>query len=113
MSATPPPNQALADLSALLGAENVRSLLRTFLIECPRLVGEMPGADRRTRERIVHNLKSNARIVGAIELSQRLAGLELRLREPAEPDLSAAEIAAVAADFEQLSASLRPFAATA
>lgn len=113
MSPPLPPNQALSELSALLGLENVRSLLRTFLAECPRLVGQLPGADRPTRERIVHNLKSNARIVGAIDLSERLAGLERRLRDPAQPDLDTTEIAVLAGEFEAVAAGLRSFAGAA
>lgn len=110
MPAVPPPNQAVADLVSLLGEANVRVLIRTFLRECPRLIEQMAQGDRRTQERVAHNLKSNARIVGAVDLSAQMNELELRLHSPEGADLTPAEIAAIGARFAAVAAPLRDFA---
>ena len=71
MPDVPPPNPDLADLAGLLGEENVRTLVRTFLREYPLLLAEMKAGDRKTRHRVVHSLKSNSRVIGARDLSTR------------------------------------------
>jgi len=109
MSGPTPPNADLADLAKLLGVDNVRILVRTFLREYPLMLQEMKNGDRKTRHRIAHSLKSNSRVVGARELSTRMATLEARLAQPDEPDLNARECAEIERAFEIVGRALRDF----
>ena len=104
------PNPDLASLAAVLGEENVRILIRTFLAECPGLLGSLETGDRRTRQRIAHSLKSNTRVLGARAFSDRMAELERRLSNPEEPDLTPAEFADIAAELQRFSEPLRAYA---
>lgn len=110
MSGQPPPNADLAELVALLGTDNVRQLLRTFLREYPVLLHQLSVGDRKTRHRIAHSLKSNARVIGARTLSGRMAEIEDRLANEKERDLDEREITQIADDFERAAATLRTFA---
>ncbi|HVU34420.1 MAG TPA: Hpt domain-containing protein [Opitutaceae bacterium] len=104
------PNDDLANLIALLGEENVRSLIRTFLHEYPGMLKQLADGDRATRHRLVHSLKSNARVIGERELSAHLAALEERIGTPGARDLDAAELADIARRFEAVAVPLRAFA---
>ena len=110
MSEHPLPNRELAELASLLGEENVRLLVRTFLQEYPVLLRELETGDRRTQQRVAHSLKSNTRVVGARELSSRLAVLEERLARDDKSGLSRDEVAAIAAELESVAVPLRAFA---
>lgn len=110
MPGVPPPNPDIADLAALLGEDNARVLVRTFLNEYPALLRQLAAGDRRTRHRIAHSLKSNTRVIGARELSARMAATEARLNGTSAPDLSSEEIAAITGEFEAVAAGLRAFA---
>ena len=104
-----PPNPDLADLANLLGVDNVRILVRTFLREYPLMLVEMKTGDRKTQHRIAHSLKSNSRVVGARDLSARMAALEARLASEDEPDLTARECAEIEREFQVVGHSLREF----
>ncbi len=106
----PPPNPDLAELARLLGEENVRLLVRTFLTEYPGLMQTLKAGDRNTRVRIAHSLKSNTRVVGARTLSARFADLERRLADPGQPDLAAGEYEALLGELETDVRPLRQFA---
>ena len=106
-----PLNEDLAQLLALLGEDNVRALIRTFLREYPLLLQQLANGDRKTRHRIAHSLKSNARIIGARALSARMATIEERLNTATEPDLTPADIATISAEFDVAAEPLRSFAA--
>lgn len=109
MPGTPPPNKALADLAAVLGDDNVRTLVRTYLREFPLSIQNLGGGERRDRHRMAHSMKSNSRLVGALELSQCMAELELRLADASGRDVSAEEITSIKAQFETVAAPLRAF----
>jgi HPt (histidine-containing phosphotransfer) domain-containing protein len=109
MSAVPPPNEALVELAAVLGEENVRSLVQTFLRDFPKSLKELGGGERKNRHRVAHSLKSNSRLMGAYALSERLAALEARLEPETGPDVLPADLAALAAEFEEVAAPLRSF----
>lgn len=106
----PPPNQALAELAAVLGADNVRMLVRTFLRDFPVSFAQLSTGERKDRHRIAHSMKSNSRLVGALELSQRMAALEKRLADADNGDVNAEDLAAITADFEAIAGPLRRFA---
>ncbi len=106
---TPPPNPALTELAAVLGDENVRALVRTYLREFPLSLEKLGGGDRPTRHRLAHSMKSNSRLVGALALSQRMAALELRLADENGPDISAADLTAIAGEFAAVSGPLQAF----
>ena len=110
MLTTPPPNEALAELAAVLGDDNVRTLVRTFLRDFPvsfEALSKSP--DRKDRHRIAHSMKSNSRLMGATELSQRMADLEDRLAQANGADLKPDDLKLIAADFEAIAGPLRAF----
>lgn len=109
MSSAPPPNEELADLAAILGEDNVRTLVRTFLQEFPVLLHELSGGDRKNRHRLAHSLKSNSRLVGAIQLSRQMAAIEERLASPTGADIDAEDLSVVAREFEAIVLPLRTF----
>ena len=109
MSDVPPPNEALADLASVLGDDNVRTLVRTFLRDFPPSFQELNGGDRANRHRIAHSINSNARLMGAISLSDRMAELEKRLEGPAGDDITPADLRAINAEFEEIAGPLRAF----
>ena len=105
---TPPPTDALRDLAEVLGDDNVRSLVRTFLAEFPVSVRELSSGDRKNRHRIAHSLKSNARLMGALRLSERMASLEARL-EAGGQDVTPEDLASIQVEFEEVAGPLRGF----
>jgi hypothetical protein len=109
MSTSPPPNDALADLAAVLGPENVRTLVRTFLRDFPVSFAAFAKADRPNRHRLAHSMKSNSRLMGAHGLSKRMAELEARFAEESGPDITPEELASITADFEAIAGPLRKF----
>jgi HPt (histidine-containing phosphotransfer) domain-containing protein len=106
---SPPPNDALAELSSVLGEDNVRTLVRTFLRDFPASIRELEGGERKNRHRVAHSMKSNSRLMGAMGLSQRMAALEARLEGESGDDVTPADLAAIAAEFEQVAGPLRTF----
>jgi HPt (histidine-containing phosphotransfer) domain-containing protein len=109
MSSAPPPNKELADLAAVLGEDNVRTLVRTFLQDFPVSLRELSGGDRKNRHRIAHSLKSNSRLMGAIQLSQQMASLEERLATATGADVSTEDLTAAAREFAAIVSPLRAF----
>ena len=109
MANTPPPTASLAELSDVLGEDNVRTLVRTFLKDFPGSLRELSNPDRKERHRAAHSMKSNSRLMGAMDLSQRMADLEKRLESPDGADVSPADLAAIMAEFETAAGPLRTF----
>jgi len=83
MSSTPP-NEALAQLNEILGLEDTRDLVRTYLKEYPGLVRSMAEGDRETQHRAAHSLHSSSRYMGLSTLLPLLLALETRLMQPNE-----------------------------
>lgn len=110
MSSSPPPNEALVELASVLGEDNVRTLVKTFLRDFPASLKELSGGDRKNRHRIAHSLKSNARLMGAYTLSDRMAALEERLGSDVGPDVNPQDLMAIKTDFDRIAGSLRGFA---
>jgi HPt (histidine-containing phosphotransfer) domain-containing protein len=108
MSNVPPPTDALVELAAVLGEDNVRTLVRTFLRDFPVSMRDLGGGDRKQRHRIAHSMKSNSRLMGAMALSQRMAALEGRLESNGD-DVTPADLAAITKEYEQIAAPLRLF----
>ena len=109
MSAVPPPNEALAELAAVLGEDNVRTLVSTFLRDFPLSFKELSGGERKNRHRVAHSMKSNSRLMGAMALSKRMAELESRLERPDGLDVTPADLTAINAEFEEIAGPLRAF----
>jgi HPt (histidine-containing phosphotransfer) domain-containing protein len=109
MPNVPPPNEALAELASVLGEDNVRTLVRTFLRDFPGSFQELSSRDRANRHRVAHSMKSNARLMGAIALSDRMAELEKRLEGPSGADIVPADLIAINAEFEHIAGPLRAF----
>lgn len=110
MSSVPPPNTDLADLAAVLGDDNVRTLVRTFLRDFPVSLAELgaPG-ERKNRHRIAHSMKSNSRLMGAHALSQRMAALEARLEQPNGGDITPDDLVLIERDYQSVTGPLREF----
>lgn len=111
MSNVPPPNEALAELASVLGDDNVKTLVRTFLRDFPPSFQELSGGDRSNRHRIAHSMKSNSRLMGAMALSERMAELEKRLEGATGADITPADLTAIQAQFEEIAGPLRAFTA--
>jgi HPt (histidine-containing phosphotransfer) domain-containing protein len=109
MASAPPPNEELAELATVLGDDNVRGLVRTFLRDFPRSLDALSAGDRRNCHRIAHSMKSNARLMGAHQLSQRLAALEAQLDSSAGPDINADDLARISEEFAAIAGPLRTF----
>jgi HPt (histidine-containing phosphotransfer) domain-containing protein len=114
MSSVPPPNDELAELASVLGEDNVRTLVRTFLRDFPASFAELSGpGERKNRHRISHSMKSNSRLMGAHALSQRMAHLEHRLEEPNGGDITPDDLRLIMSDFEAVAGPLRAFVGAA
>jgi HPt (histidine-containing phosphotransfer) domain-containing protein len=109
MSTVPPPNEALAELATVLGDENVRTLVRTFLRDFPVSFRELCSGGRKDRHRIAHSMKSNSRLMGAHRLSQRMAAIEARLSQDEMADITADDLTAIQAEFDAIAETLRVF----
>jgi HPt (histidine-containing phosphotransfer) domain-containing protein len=110
MPPVPPPNPALAELATALGADNVRTLVRTFLREFPMSFAQLTGGERQNRHRVAHSMKSNSRLMGADSLSRRMAELEARLSEENERDVTPDDLTKISAEFDAIADPLRKFA---
>ncbi len=108
---TPPPNPSLRELAAVIGEENTRNLVRTFLREFPASLKELTLVDRKHQHRLIHSMKSSTRVVGAHDFSAKLAQLEENLAEPALPNLSPPELQQLTGEFENVAGPLRDFVA--
>lgn len=109
MSTSPPPNAALAELADVLGEDNVRTLVGTFLRDFPESFSQLSGGDRKTRHRIAHSLKSNSKLMGAFELSRRMADLEARLESDNGIDVTPQDLQEIAAEFATVAGPLQAF----
>ena len=109
MPDVPPPTEALAELAAVLGDDNVKTLVRTFLRDFPGSLKELQGGDRKNRHRVAHSMKSNTRLMGAMMLSERMADLEKRLDDPTGVDVTVVDIASITSEFEEIARPLRAF----
>lgn len=105
----PPPTEALVELANVLGDDNVRTLVRTFLRDFPLSYQELSGGDRKNRHRVAHSMKSNSRLMGAYDLSQRMAQLEARLAQEGGGDVTPDDLQAIAAEYEVIAGPLRAF----
>lgn len=105
-----PPNRAIADLVDLLGVADARELVRTYLHEFDTIIRQLATGDRQKQHRLTHSLKSSARHMGAMHLSQRLATLEARLQLP-DGTLTPDDLMAVTEEFERSAGPLRNFLA--
>ncbi len=102
-----PPNEALAELSDVLGVSNVQTLVHTFLRDFPISIRALAAGNRTDRHRFAHSMKSNARLMGAHQLSERMALLEERLASKTGSALTPEALAAITAEFETVAAPLR------
>ncbi len=104
-----PPNEALTELSDVLGVANVQTLVHTFLRDFPISIHDLETGTRTDRHRFAHSMKSNARLMGAHELSDRMAALEERLASETGSDLTPEDVTAIKAEYEIVAAPLRKF----
>ena len=108
MSASIPPNEALAQLVDILGMDDTRELVRTFLKEYDGLIRSMTVQDREVQHRAVHSLKSSCRHMGLTLLMRKLEALEARVLLP-NGKVTMEDIAAVNSEFERQVPPLRNF----
>jgi HPt (histidine-containing phosphotransfer) domain-containing protein len=105
----PPPNSAIAELASALGEDSARELAEMFLTSFEAVLRDLNAGDREERKRAAHSLKSSARIVGATNLSARMAELESRLTNTTG-DITPEDITATINEFERISVALRSYA---
>src|SRR5215472_5019272 len=81
MSETVIDRATFANLEETAGADFVRDLVDTFLVEAPRMLEELNSAlaanDAERFRRIAHSLKSNSNTFGALTLGAMAKKLEL------------------------------------
>jgi HPt (histidine-containing phosphotransfer) domain-containing protein len=109
---TVPPTAELAQLADLLGVAETRDIVRTYLSEFALLYHRLSHGTPEEQHRTAHSLKSSARQMGDLALSQRLAELETRLKTLGGT-VTAADLATITADFEKSANALRSYAASA
>ena len=73
------------------------------------MLTELGGGERKNRHRVAHSMKSNARLMGAHDLSKRMAALEARLESENGPDVTADDLTLISRDYELISGPLRAF----
>jgi HPt (histidine-containing phosphotransfer) domain-containing protein len=108
--AGPAPNEALAELATLLSVEDARDLVRLYLGDFPGMMEALTTGPGKDHLRLAHSMKSSSQYMGAHALANRFADLEQRLSLPGET-ITPADLAALAADFEQVAGPLRAFVA--
>ena len=109
MDKSTPPNPSISALVDVLGLDDTRELVRTYLREFDGLIRTLAGGTHEAKHRTAHALKSSARHMGAHSLSQRMAALELRLQSPAG-EVTADDLCAITEEFERSAGPLRVFA---
>jgi HPt (histidine-containing phosphotransfer) domain-containing protein len=109
MSPFSPSNPALSELADVLGPEVARDVVRVFLQTFPAMLHELGHGDRERSRRAAHGLKSSARQMGAVALSDQMATIETRLALP-DGKVTADDLASVAAEFAATAGPLRTFA---
>ena len=107
----PPPTAALAELSEVLGADNVKTLVRTFLRDFPISIRDLDTGDRKNQHRFAHSMKSNARLMGAKDLSHRMGEIEERLAVEGGDNLTPQDIVAIKTEYEVVAGPLRVYVA--
>jgi hypothetical protein len=105
----PPPNNAISELAAVLGDEATREVVRLFLDDFPVSIGRLEKGAREDQVMIAHGLKSSALHMGAMDLSRRMAELELRLGKPGKT-LSGSDLEGAMSDFGAVAPLLRQYA---
>ena len=105
-----PPNEALVELADILGEEDTKDLVRTFLQDFPNLVKVLQTGDPEAQKRTAHSLKSTARHMGALALSRKMALYEQRLSEPGALALTGDDVMQVVEEFEKSAGPLRAYA---
>jgi len=107
-----PPTAALKELAEVLGDNDTRELVRTFLQDFPATLRMLASGKHEDRLRMAHGLKSSARHMGADALSRRMAALEVKLSQSgaAEGIPSTEDLSIAVEEFERAAALLRPYA---
>lgn len=103
------PTPAVAMLVEELGVESTRELVQIYLREFDRLSAELASGDRTRQHFAAHSLKSSAHHMGATSLGDLMAGIELRLNDPAGAPLTPHDFERVTAEFAATAGALRAF----
>ncbi len=109
MVPSPPPNAAVAELVNAMGEDHVRTLVRTFLRDFPNSMRELATADRKNGRRIAHRMKSESRMMGAMNLSRRMLELQERLTPDTGAEINPADLAALDTEYGEIAAALRKY----
>ena len=111
MAPAPAPNHRLARLIAVIGEADTRELVGIYLDSIQPLMRDLASGDPALSLRAAHSLKSSSGQMGVTELSERMAALEERLREPGAT-VTPGDLEGAAADFAQAEGALRAFVGT-
>jgi HPt (histidine-containing phosphotransfer) domain-containing protein len=74
-----PPNDTVDALSAVLGEDATREIVRLYLSTFPETLRSLVDGSREDHLRLIHGIKSSSLHMGATELSERLAEIEDKL----------------------------------
>ena len=105
----PPPNEALVELVEILGEDDTKDLVRSFLQDFSPSIRRITMGDRENQKRTVHSLKSTARHMGCLALSRKMAMYETRLID-STAEITTEDIIAIVEEFEKAAPPLRAYA---
>ena len=104
----PAPNEALVELVGILGEDDTKDLVRSFLHDFSPSIRRITMGDKDSQRRTVHSLKSTARHMGCLALSRKMAMYETRMMD-AGAELTTDDIIAIVEEFEKAAPPLRAF----
>ncbi len=103
------PNDSIAELIGILGVEETRGLVHTYLKEYDSLIRIMVAGSREEQHRATHSLKSSSHCIGLFSLSSYLKALEAKLSQPLGT-VTKDDITGVIAEFQRTIKPLKDFA---
>ncbi len=74
-----PPNDSVDALSAVLGEEATKEIVRLYLSSFPETLRNLVDGTREDQLRLIHGIRSSSLHMGATDLSERLGMIEERL----------------------------------
>lgn len=105
-----PPNEALVELVDILGEDDTKDLVRSFLQDFSPSIRRITMGDHESQKRTIHSLKSTARHMGCLALSRKMAMYETRMTDSIE-QLTTEDIIAIVEEFEKAAPPLRAYTA--
>ncbi|HZZ19188.1 MAG TPA: Hpt domain-containing protein [Opitutaceae bacterium] len=106
-----PPNESVDALSAVLGEEATKEIVRLYLSSFPETLRNLVDGSREDQLRLIHGVKSSSLHMGATELSERLAAIEARLTK-GDAVLTQQDLDSIEAGYTEVEPALRQYGAS-